>query len=72
MKGFIEVTQIDTSKKSWKTLVAVKEIMVVEEHKNFVVIVLDVSTTKKNDLNGYLFVSETYDEIVAMIKEATE
>ncbi len=68
MKGFIEVTQTDGN----KTLISVKEIKAVEQCKNFVAIVLDFTTTKKNILNGYVLVSESYSEVIAKIREAIE
>lgn len=70
MKGFIEVTQIDKDKNTYKTLVAVKAIMYVEEHKNSLAIIFDTSMTRK--LNEYIFILETFAEVLKKIREATE
>ena len=74
MKGFIEVTQIDKDKNTYKTLVAVKAIMYVEEHKNSLAIIFDVSSsmTRKYLLNEHIFVSETFAEVLKKIREAIE
>lgn len=68
MEGFIEVVQID----GHKTLVSVKEIKTVEEHGNNAVIFIDLTVTKKQLYVGHIIVAETYAEVVAKIKEATE
>lgn len=68
MKGFIEVVQMD----GHKTLVSVKEIKTVEGYENYSVIFIDLTVTKKQIYSGHIIVSETYDEVVAKIKEATE
>lgn len=69
MKGFIEIT----SKLSGnKRLIAVSKIIYVGDYNGDTVIVFNVNYYKKNEKINYLCAMETYDEVVAKIKEATE
>lgn len=69
MKGFIEIT----SKLSGnKLLIAVSKIRYVGDFSENTVIVFNVFCYKKNEITDYICAMETYDEVVAKIKEATE
>jgi len=68
MKGFIEVTAFDGT----KVFIAVSEIMFVDYDEDNVYIVLRCEMKKKRVKRGVIYVNESYDEIVAKIKEATE
>ncbi len=69
MKGFIEIT----SKLSGnKRLIAVSKIRYVGDYSGNTVIVFNVFCYKKNEITDYICAMETYDEVVAKIKEATE
>ena len=68
MKGFIEVTNVDGVKR----LVSVSKIQHVGEYSGDTVIMFGSKVFKRKLKYDYLWVRETYEEVVAKIKEATE
>lgn len=75
MKGFIEVTRIDVEPTTRTALVSVAAIKFVEVDKGQTIISLYGFLDKHKDKPWHalgMAVSETYEEVLAKIKEATE
>lgn len=69
MKGFIEVISKASGN---KRLIAISKIQYVGNFNGETVIVFNVTYFKKNQIMDYICAAESYDEVVAKIKEAIE
>ena len=71
MKGFIEVTQNQTEKGTdYKTLIAVKDIKIVDQFSNRTLIVLESFPLKKENFYTRISVIEPYSEVIEKIAQA--
>lgn len=69
LKGFIEVISKSSGN---KRLIAISKIQYVGVYSGETVIVFGVTFFKKTEITDYICAAETYDEVVAKIKEAIE